>query len=132
MQRIRVLNINRNRILREGIRALINTHPDLLLVGSSEGADDIPLLFMQTRPNVILMDLNMPLEAGLNALARIIEIDPGASVIGLVTYDDDDDLVEKAMRAGASAVLAKDLIREELVPLVRARTRQGQSQGPAA
>jgi chemotaxis response regulator CheB len=77
VQRIRVLNINRYRILREGIRALINTHPDLLLVGSSEGADDIPLLFMQTRPNVILMDLNMPLEAGLNALARIIEITQG-------------------------------------------------------
>ena len=129
---IRILAINRNRILLEGIRALIGMQPDLQLVGSGAGLDDALKLFIETRPDLTLMDLDLPANGGPNAIRRMLQIDPTAWIIGLITYEEDASAAE-AMAEGASAVLAKDLIREVLVPVIRAGSRRAkQYEIPAA
>src|SRR5689334_9356423 len=131
-QPIRILAVNRNRILLEGIGALIGMQPGLHLAGSGAGSDDAVDLFLKTRPDLTLMDLDLPSNGGPDAIRRIIEIDPTAWIIGLITYEQDPCSAE-AMEAGASAVLAKDLIREVLVPVIRAGSRHGkQYEIPAA
>ena len=123
LQPIRILTVNQNRILREGICALIGTQPNLELAGSTAGIDDAVRLFVENRPDLTLMDLDLPARGGVSAISRIIGIDRAAWIIGLVTYEDDPCVVE-AMEAGASAVLAKDLLREALVLLSRAENQQ--------
>ena len=131
-QPIHILAVNRNRILLDGIGALIGTQQGLHLAGSGADIDEAVELFVKTRPDLTLMDLDLPSNGGPIAIRRIIEIDPGAWIIGLVTYEQDPCAAE-AMEAGASAVLAKDLIREVLVPVIRAGSRHAkQYEIPAA
>ena len=132
LQPIRILTVNQNRILREGICALIGTQDNLELAGCAAGVDDAVRLFVENRPDLTLMDLDLPARGGVSAIRHIIGIDRAAWIIGLVTYEDDPCVVE-AMEAGASAVLTKDLIREALVLLSRAESQQGtQYEMPAA
>jgi DNA-binding NarL/FixJ family response regulator len=116
---IRVLVVDHNRILRDGICVLIGMQPDLELVGSVAAADDAIRLFDQERPDVTLMDLDLPSSLGVTAICRIREIDPVASVIALATYEW-DDCSPRALAAGASNVLGKDQIGEMLLPMIRA------------
>lgn len=92
--------------------------PDLDLVGTAatphEGVD----LFAEMRPDLTLMDLDRPSD-GLKAIRRIMELDPSAWVIALLTNDWDDSGAF-ALQAGATAILTKDLIRDKLLPLIRA------------
>ena len=122
----RILAVNQNRILREGICALIEMQPDMKLVASAEDADAAVEFFADTLPDITLMDLDLPDRNGVNAIHRIRAIDPYAWVIGLVTYEW-DKCVREAMEAGASAILAKDRIGETLLPLIRAREDNARS-----
>jgi DNA-binding NarL/FixJ family response regulator len=121
---IRVLAVHRNRILREGLSVLIGMEADLELIGSAAALDAALAIFIEKRPDLTLMDLDWPSDSGVDAILRIRTIDPGAWVIALVTYEW-DSLGRRAVEAGAAAVVAKDLIAETLVPMIRAGRRQG-------
>ena len=114
---IRVLAVDHNPILNEGIRALIGMEPGLELVGSADDADSAVRLFREQQPDLTLMDLDLPSRGGLDAIQRIREIDANAWIIGLVTDDCDERCLE-AMDAGATSLLAKDLIGRMLVPII--------------
>jgi two-component system NarL family response regulator len=96
---------------------LIGMQPGLELVASLETPDLALSIFAEQRPDLTLMDLDMPSDTGVDAILRIRKIDPSAWVIALVTHDWDDSGT-RAVKAGASAVIPKDLIGEMLVPLI--------------
>ena len=103
---------------------LIGMEPDLELIAAAAALDTALSLFAEKRPDLTLMDLDWPGDNGVDAIQRIRAIDPGAWVIALVTYEWDTS-GQRAVAAGAAAVVAKDLIGEVLVPLIRAGRRQG-------
>ena len=115
---IRVLAVNHNRILRDGLRVFIETHPELELSGSAGTPDAAVRLFSENRPDLTLMDLDFPSGAGLEAIGRIRALDPGAWIIALVTFESDKRAPE-AVQAGAASVLPKDLIGQMLLPMIR-------------
>jgi len=116
---LRVLAVHHNRILLEGICVLIAMQPDLELVGSVAAADHAIRLFAELRPDLTLMDLELPSDGGMDTLYRVLQIDPAAWVIALIT-DECDARSLQAAGAGATAVLAQDRIGHTLIPLIRA------------
>ena len=115
---IRILAVDQNSLLREGLSLLIRLQSDMELVDAVASAEEGVQSFMRHRPDVILMDIDLPLAAGVQAIRRIIEIDPLACLLALSTYEEDDTR-RQAMRAGARTCLAKDRLNKELIPLVR-------------
>lgn len=106
-------------VVRMGLVALVGTEPDLRVVG--EAADGVQAVEMYRRfkPDLILMDLRMPVKDGIAATREIREHYPGARVLMLTTYDGDED-IHKALSAGASGYLLKNATRESLIPAIRA------------
>ncbi|HLJ44373.1 MAG TPA: response regulator transcription factor [Bryobacteraceae bacterium] len=121
MQRpIRLLIADHNRIFREGVCVLIGFASDLQLIAAVVNAEDAVNGFLEHRPDLTLMDLDMRANAGVDAIHRIRQIDPQAWVIALVT-DECDSRTPQAIAAGASLVLTKDAVGEALLPAIYAR-----------
>jgi len=116
--RIRVLAADDHPLVRAGIAAMLATKPDLELVAEvRDGAEAIER-FEALRPDVVLMDLQMPGVGGLAAIRAIRAIDPDARVIALSTFDGDAD-IHRALSAGALAYLLKDAGIEQLADAIR-------------
>lgn len=119
MSATRILVIDDHPLLREGIAALIAGQDDMELVGQAgtgrEGID----LFRSLRPDITLMDLQMPDKNGIEAIVAIRGLDPEARVIVLTTYSGDVQVV-RAMEAGARAYLLKNALHKELLDAIRA------------
>ena len=116
--RIRVLAADDHPLVRAGIAAMLATTPDLELVAEvRDGAAAIEQ-FEALRPDVVLMDLQMPRLGGLAAIRGIRAIDPDARIIALSTFDGDAD-IHGALSAGALAYLLKDAGIEQLVGAIR-------------
>ena len=117
---IRVALVDDQALFRTGIRMLIDSQPDLAFVGeASDGAEGVELV-RRTRPDVVLMDVRMPVMDGITATARIVE-GPGASgpeVLVLTTFDF-DEAAARAIRAGASGFVLKDADPEFLLAAIR-------------
>ena len=96
----------------------IRLHSDMELAGAAESGDESVRLFRDRKPDVILMDLDLPSGAGISAIQAIRAIDPSARLIGLCTYEWDASNTE-ALRAGAWNCLAKDRLNSELIAMVR-------------
>jgi DNA-binding NarL/FixJ family response regulator len=114
---IRVLLADGQVLLRAGLRVLLESEPDIAVVGEAADGEECVRLASQTRPDVIVMDVRMP---GVEATRRIVT-DPDldtASILILTTFDSDQLLFE-ALRAGASGFLAKDTEPAELLRAVR-------------
>lgn len=116
---IRILIADDHYVVRMGLAALVETEPDLQVVG--EAADGVQAvdLFMKLRPDLTLMDLRMPLKDGITATREICAQAPGARILMLTTFDGDDD-IHKALSAGANGYLLKNGTREGLIPALRA------------
>ncbi|MHB9144195.1 MAG: response regulator [Symbiobacteriia bacterium] len=116
---IRILVVDDHPVVREGIAAMLSRQPDLEVVG--EAADGLEAVeqALATRPDVILMDLQMPRLDGVEAIQRIRAALPAAQVIILTTYDT-DELVFSGIRAGARGFLLKDAPKEELLRAIAA------------
>jgi DNA-binding NarL/FixJ family response regulator len=123
-RKIRILAVDHNPLIREGLSLLIHFHPDLDLVGVVAFGEEAVQLFSEHRPDVILMDLDLPSGAGITAIQEILKIDPAACIIGSSTYEWDESCTH-ALRAGARSCITKDRLNEELVPLVRDCVRPG-------
>jgi DNA-binding NarL/FixJ family response regulator len=127
---IRVLVVDDQAIVRDGLVTVLSLVPDLEVVGeAADGAEAVALVAEHT-PDVVLMDLRMPVVDGPTATARITAAYPGVAVLVLTTFADDDSIMT-ALRAGARGYLTKDAGRVEIATAVRA-VASGQSTFDAA
>ena len=117
-RKIRILAVDHNSLLREGISLLVGLHADMELVCSVSSAEEALLSFTEHRPDVILMDLDLPSGAGISAIQEILALDPSAWIVGLFTYEW-DAAGPRARRAGARACLTKDRLNDDLISLIR-------------
>lgn len=123
---VRVLLAEDQRIVREGLVALLEDEADIEIVGEATNGAEAVLLFNRLQPDVVLMDLQMPVMDGAAATQRIREINPGAHILVLTTYAT-DEFIFKALRAGAQGYLLKDASADELINAIGA-INQGQTQ----
>jgi DNA-binding NarL/FixJ family response regulator len=116
---IRVLLVDDQELVRSGFRVILSTQPDLTVVGEAGDGEAAIVQARSLRPDVICMDVQMPVLDGLSATRRIVA-DPAAagSVLVLTTFDDDDSLF-RALDAGASGFLLKTSSPERLIDAVR-------------
>lgn len=116
---IRILVVEDHHIVRQGLVALLNTVPDMLVIAeASDGKIGIDL-FRQHRPDVALMDLRLPNMGGAEAVAAIRREFPEARIIVLTTFDGDEDIY-RALQAGARGYLLKGMSSDELLDAIRA------------
>ena len=116
---IRVLSVDDHALLREGIAALISSQPDMQLVAEASNGREAVEQFRKHRPDVTLMDLQMPEMGGIDAIGAIRNEFPEACIIVLTTYKGDVQVL-RALKAGARAYLLKGLLRKELLETIRA------------
>ena len=116
--RIRILSADDHPLLREGIAAVINSQPDMLMVSqASTGAEAIER-YREHRPDVTLMDLRLPDLSGIDAIIAIREEFPEARIIVLTTFDGDVE-INRALQAGARGYLLKSMPPSELAEVIR-------------
>ena len=116
---LRVLIADDHPLFRAGMRALLETVPDLEVVGAASSGDEALVLTQHGQPDVVLMDLQMPGLGGIEATRRIVEACPTTAVL-VVTMFEDDYSVFTAMRAGARGYVLKDADEEEVLRAIRA------------
>lgn len=122
MARIRILLVDDQAMFREGLRTLLATQPDFEVVGEAANGEEALRLCATTRPDVVLMDLRMPVLDGVAATRRLRALYPETRVLVLTTFDDDEDIFE-GLRAGAGGYLLKDASSAKLFEAVRAAAR---------
>lgn len=118
MEPIRILIVDDQRILREGLRTLLELESDLVVAGEAEDGQAALEQYETCRPDVVLMDIRMPRMDGVEATRRLRQRWPEAPVIILTTFDD-DAYVFDGLRAGALGYLLKDVSGQELAAAIR-------------
>jgi len=118
-QLITVLTVDDHSLLRKGIAALVNAEPDMKLIAEASNGQEAVESFRLHRPDVTLMDIQMPGFNGIEAINRIRSEFPDAHIIVLTTYTGDAQVV-KALRAGARAYILKGHVHRELLETIRA------------
>ncbi len=122
MTKIKILIADDHTIVRAGIRQLLETQPDLEVIAETENGREAVEQVIRLKPTVVLMDLRMPEMDGVQAIAQIKSQRPETNILVLTTYDTDADIV-RAVDAGATGYLLKDVPREELFRAVRATAK---------
>lgn len=121
-QIIKILLVDDQSLFREGLRTLLEVQPDFQVVGEGSNGEESLRLAATTRPDVILMDLRMPVMDGVTATRRIRDLFPSMHVIVLTTFDDDETVFD-GLRAGAVGYLLKDVTSDKLYEAIRAASR---------
>lgn len=116
---IHVLLVDDQIIIRQGLQSLLDSKPDLQVVGDAENGQKAIEKVEALKPDVVLMDVRMPVMDGVAATRLISQRFPGTKVLVLTTFDD-DEYVSQAMRFGAMGYLLKDTPSEELAQAIRA------------
>ncbi|WP_420631934.1 response regulator [Candidatus Leptofilum sp.] len=122
---IRILLVDDQALFREGLQTLLSVHDDLQVVGEASNGQEAIKAVRKLVPDVVLMDLRMPVLNGVAATRQISESAPNSRVIVLTTFDDDDYIFD-GLRAGAVGYLLKDVPSAKLVEAIRAAA-QGES-----
>ncbi len=117
-KRIRVMTVDDHPLLREGIAAVVAGEPDMELVAEAASGQEATQMFRVHRPDVTLMDLQMPGGNGIDAMIHIREEFPQARFIMLTTYKGDAQAL-RALKSGASGYLLKSMLRKELMNAIR-------------
>ena len=116
---ITILTVDDHALLRKGIAALVNAEPDMKLIAEASSGQDAVESFRLYRPDVTLMDIQMPGFNGIEAISRIHCEFPDARIIVLTTYTGDVQVV-RALKAGARAYVLKGHVHRELLETIRA------------
>jgi DNA-binding NarL/FixJ family response regulator len=116
---IQLLLADDQSIIREGIRSLLEAKPDLTVIGEAENGQVAVDLALSLRPDVVLMDVRMPIMDGVAATRLLHQNAPEIKVLVLTTFDD-DEYVTQAIRCGAKGYLLKDTPSAELADAIRA------------
>jgi len=122
---IRVLICDDQTVVREGLAAILSTDPEIEVVGLAGNGREALALAPEAQPDVVLMDLKMPVMNGVQTTQRFHSQYPRVRVLVLTTYADDEWVLD-AVRAGASGYLLKDTRRDELVAAIKG-TAEGKS-----
>ncbi|HAJ35031.1 MAG TPA: DNA-binding response regulator [Chloroflexi bacterium] len=115
---IRVLVVDDQRLMRDGLRTLLELEDDLVVVGEASSGEAAVSAFAELQPDVVLMDVRMPGVDGVEATRRIRTNWPDARIIILTTFDDDEYVFE-GLRAGAQGYLLKAIAGAELARAIR-------------
>jgi DNA-binding NarL/FixJ family response regulator len=116
---IRILAVDDHPLLRKGIAALVSTESDMTLIAEASNGQEAIEKFRLHRPDITLMDLQMPEMNGTEAIARIQSEFPDARIVVLTTYTGDTQVL-KALKAGARAYILKGHVHRELLEIIRA------------
>ena len=116
---IRILIADDHGVVREGLRAVLGSEPDMEVVGEATTGKEVVERAAELRPDVIVMDIQMPDVNGIEATRRIFEVDPDIGVVVLTMFEDDDS-VFSAMRAGARGYVLKGAPPSEILKVLRA------------
>jgi DNA-binding NarL/FixJ family response regulator len=117
--KIRILVADDHFVVRMGLAALVNTEPDLEVVGEAVDGAQAVSAFDEHKPDLVLMDLRMPVKDGVWATAEIRARHPNARVLMLTTFDGDTD-IHRAIEAGAQGYVLKNSTGDKLIPALRA------------
>ena len=115
---IRVFSVDDHPLLREGIGALVNNQPDMVLVGEASNGSEAIQLFRQLVPDVTLMDLRLPDKSGIDTLIAIRTEFPEARIVMLTTFEGDVE-IQRALQAGARGYMLKNMPPLELLDVIR-------------
>ncbi|HET9996804.1 MAG TPA: response regulator transcription factor [Nocardioides sp.] len=126
---IRVLVVDDHPLFRAGITSLLETVPDMEVVGEAADGDAAIHRTLETRPDVVLMDLNLPRTPGLEATRRIVASAPECSVL-VLTMQGDEASVVAALRVGARGYVLKDAGQEQVLAAIRTVAAGGSIVGP--
>ncbi|WP_433325820.1 response regulator [Spirillospora sp. CA-294931] len=116
---IKVLLVDDERLIRAGLAAIIDAEPDLTVVGEAADGAEVPGQVSRLRPDVVLMDVRMPMLDGIQATRHLLETMPEPPRIIVVTTFENDEYVYDALKAGASGFLLKRTRPEEIVQAIR-------------
>lgn len=130
MSKIRILVADDHTLFREGLVSLFTSIDDTKVIGQAASGTEVIELADQLKPDVILMDIQMPSINGIEATRRILDADPSIAIIVLTMYDDDDSIFA-AMRAGARGYVLKGADQDEMLRTIRAVYRGEALFGPA-
>jgi DNA-binding NarL/FixJ family response regulator len=115
---IRVLCVDDHRLMREGVAKIVGVQPDMEVVAEASNGEHAITQFLASRPDVTLMDLQLPVMSGPEAIHRIRELDGSARIIVLTMYHGDED-IHRAFDAGAMGYVLKDTISDDLIHVIR-------------
>jgi DNA-binding NarL/FixJ family response regulator len=118
-KKINILSVDDHPLLREGIAAVLQGETDIMLAAEATNGKEAVESFRACRPDVTLMDLQMPIMNGIDAIIEIRREFPHARFIVLTTYQGDAQAL-RALKAGASGYLLKNMLRKDLVTTIRA------------
>ncbi len=119
---VRILLVDDQSLFREGLKTLLSVQPDFAVVAEASNGEEALRMATQHQPDVVLMDLRMPVLDGVTATRRLKSLLPDCKVIVLTTFDDDEYVFE-GLRAGAVGFLLKDVSSDKLYEALRAAAR---------
>jgi DNA-binding NarL/FixJ family response regulator len=123
---IRILLVDDQSLIRQALSTLLNLEPDLEIVGTAENGEVAIAQYIELQPDVVLMDMRMPIVNGCQATQTICQQYPQANILILSTHDDGDDVIN-ALQAGAKGYLLKDMLSDDLAQAIR-NIHQGYTQ----
>jgi two-component system, NarL family, invasion response regulator UvrY len=118
MSKVRVMLVDDHMIVRAGVRRLLESNSDFDIVGEADSGETAYELFGKIKPDITLMDINMPGMGGIESMTRILHREPSAKIIILSMYEH-TSFVTQAMKAGAKGYLTKSGLGDELIKAIR-------------
>src|SRR5687768_4926263 len=118
MKKISVLLVDDHTVVRQGLRALLKSEEDIEVVGEAENGRQAVQMVRKSPPDVVVMDVAMPLLNGLEATRQVLKGSPGTRILVLTSYSD-DDCVQQLTEAGVSGYLIKQTAANDLVKAIR-------------